>query len=133
MGLSSYLKSPGSRDVLREPMAHIRTMSTANKHSASRIRRVGRNGIHIVSGRMRRASSAPKLSATPLSAPADILLRMPAQAVSPALLQLLDLMSGPLLLIQDSPAGEPREKMPPRRARVLTFPSRSSDFPPKAA
>jgi hypothetical protein len=108
-------------------------MRTANQHSASRIRRIGRNGIHLVSGRMGRASSAPKLSVTPLSVPADILLQMPAQAVSPALLQLLDFMSGPILLIQDQPSGEPGEGTAPKRARVLTFPSRSSDFPPRAA
>jgi hypothetical protein len=37
---------------------------------------------------------------------------MPTQAITPALLDLLDIMSGPILLIEDSPAGEIRE-MPP--------------------
>jgi len=34
---------------------------------------------------------------------------MPAQAVSPALLELLDVMSSPILLITDRPTGELRE------------------------
>jgi hypothetical protein len=37
---------------------------------------------------------------------------MPAQALSPALFELLDLLSGPVLLIHDSPAGEAREIAP---------------------
>jgi hypothetical protein len=98
-------------------MPHIRSMSSANNHSTSRIRRIGRSGgIHVVPGRMDRAPSAPRFSTTPLSAPADILLQMPSQAVSPALLGLLDLMSGPILLLQDSPAGESRETTPARPA-----------------
>ena len=88
-------------------------MRSANNHSTSRIRRTGRTGdIHVVPGRMDRAPSAPRLSVTPLSAPADILRQMPAQALSPALLGLLDLLSGPILLIHDSPAGEAREMAP---------------------
>ena len=55
-----------------------------------------------------------RLSTAPLSDPAPILRRMPAQAITPALLELLDIMSGPILLIEDSPAGELRE-MPPTR------------------
>ena len=61
---------------------------------------------------MGRAQSVPQLSDLPLSDPADILPKMPAQALSPALLELLDLMSGPILLIQDRPAGEPRATEP---------------------
>jgi hypothetical protein len=88
-------------------------MSSANTHSASRIRRIRRSGgVNAESGRMGRTPSAPRLSVTPLSAPADILRQMPSQALSPALLQLLDLMSGPILLIHDSPAGEAREMAP---------------------
>jgi len=37
---------------------------------------------------------------------------MPAQAISPALLGLLDVMSSPILLIENSPAGELREVAP---------------------
>jgi hypothetical protein len=54
-------------------------------------------------------SFSAQLSTTPLSDPADILPQMPAQALSPALLELLDLLSGPVLLFRDSPAGELRE------------------------
>ena len=61
---------------------------------------------------MGRALPEPRLSLNPLSAPADILRQMPSQALSPALLQLLDLMSGPILLIHDTPAGEVREMAP---------------------
>jgi hypothetical protein len=61
---------------------------------------------------MERARSTPRLSNTPLSDPADILPRLPAQALSPALLELLDLISGPILLIQDDPAGEVGETAP---------------------
>jgi len=63
----------------------------------------------------RRANSeddAPRLSTTPLSQPADILRRLPAQALSPALLELLEIMSSPMLLIANSPAGELIEMLP---------------------
>ena len=46
------------------------------------------------------------LSITPLSDPAEILRRMPAQALSPALLELLDLMSSPIQFFEYAPAGE---------------------------
>jgi len=36
---------------------------------------------------------------------------MPTQAISPALLELLDLLSSPLLLLNERPAGELREMM----------------------
>jgi hypothetical protein len=54
--------------------------------------------------------------ALPLSDPAEILLRMPAQAISPALLELLDVLSSPILLTTHSPAGELRERTPARAA-----------------
>ena len=63
----------------------------------------------------RRANSegdAPRLSTTPLSEPADILRRMPAQAISPALFELLEIMSSPMLLTANSPAGELIEMLP---------------------
>ena len=56
-------------------------------------------------------ATAPRLSSTPLSDPAGILRRMPAQAITPALLELLDLLSSPVLLIDDSPAGELEREM----------------------
>ena len=51
-------------------------------------------------------------STTPLSEPADILRRMPTQAISPALFELLEIMSSPMLLIANSPAGELIEMLP---------------------
>ncbi len=113
MELSSYRKRPTSRDEVSGRLAHIRSMSTVNKHSASKIRRIRpTGGVDTESGRMGRTPSEPRLSVNPLSAPADILRQMPSQALSPALLQLLDLMSGPILLILDSPAGEERQIAP---------------------
>jgi hypothetical protein len=50
-----------------------------------------------------------QLSTTPLSDPVEILRQMPAQAITPALLEMLDLMSSPILLIENSPTGELRE------------------------
>ena len=43
---------------------------------------------------------------SPLSDPTEILTKMPTQAVSPALLDLLELLSSPLFLTETSPAGE---------------------------
>jgi hypothetical protein len=57
-----------------------------------------------------------RLSSTPLSDPVEILLRMPAQAISPALLELLDVLSSPILLTTHSPAGELRERTRARAA-----------------
>jgi len=54
---------------------------------------------------------------SPLSDPAEILRRMPAQAISPALLELLDLLSSPIFLIEKHPAGELIE-MPARTAML---------------
>ena len=56
----------------------------------------------------------PRLSTAPLSEPADILRRMPTQAISPALCELLEIMSSPMLLIANSPAGELIEMLPAR-------------------
>ena len=50
-----------------------------------------------------------QLSTTPLSDPVETLRQMPAQAITPALLKMLDLMSSPILLIENSPTGELRE------------------------
>ncbi len=59
--------------------------------------------------RVRRSDSQDaglRLSTTPLSDPLKILRQMPAQAITPALLELLDLLSSPILLIENSPTGE---------------------------
>jgi len=78
--------------------------------SSARIaRRVTPAGL-VRAGRHARFEDAePRLSNAPLSDPADILRRMPAQALSPALLVLLDVMASPILLIKNNPAGEFRE------------------------
>lgn len=49
------------------------------------------------------------LSTTPLSDPVQILQQMPAQAITHALLELLDHLSSPILLIENNPTGEWRE------------------------
>ena len=84
-------------------MAHSQNMKVTRIHSAQR----------------RLAGAAPKdaeprVSMTPLSDPFAILRQLPAQAISPALLELLDIMSSPVLLINQNPAGELRE-MPPAK------------------
>jgi len=56
-------------------------------------------------------AASPRLSTTPLPDPAAVLRRMPTQAISPALLELLDILSSPVLLIDDSPAGELEREM----------------------
>jgi hypothetical protein len=70
--------------------------------------------IHLVHrvANSRSEYAEPRLSITPLSDPAQILRRIPAQAISPALLELLDVMSGPILLFENNPAGECRETAP---------------------
>jgi hypothetical protein len=54
----------------------------------------------------------PQLSTSPLTDPTEILRRLPTQAISPALLVLLDTLSSPILLIEDNPSGERREAQP---------------------
>ena len=71
--------------------------------------------IHLAHRGVARANTRetePRMSNTPLSDPTEVLRRMPAQAISPVLLELLDLMSSPILLITQSPAGELREMAP---------------------
>ncbi len=60
-----------------------------------------------------------RLSTTPLSDPVEILRQVPAQAIMPALLEILDLMSSPILLIENSPTGEWREAAAARPVLVL--------------
>jgi hypothetical protein len=43
----------------------------------------------------------------PLTDPTAILQKMPTQAISPALLELLELLSSPIFLTETSPSGEP--------------------------
>ena len=61
----------------------------------------------------------PQLSTTPQSDPVEILRLMPAQVVTPALLELLDLLSSPILLIENSPTGELREMVEARPALAI--------------
>jgi hypothetical protein len=82
-------------------MDHIETMSSTRIHLVDRGTANGRS-----------EDTLPLLSTTPLSDPAQILRRIPAQAISPELLDLLDVMSGPILLFENSPAGECRETAP---------------------
>ena len=72
-------------------MAHIESMSS----------------VHVIKSK----DSELRLSKAPLQDPAAILLQMPTQAISPALLELLDLLSSPILLLNERPAGELREMM----------------------
>lgn len=60
-----------------------------------------------------------RLSPTPLSDPVEILRHMPAQAITPALLEMLDLMSSPILLIENSPKAEWREAAAARAVLAL--------------
>jgi hypothetical protein len=60
-----------------------------------------------------------RLSSTPLSDPIEIFRRLPAQAIRPALLELLDVMSSPILLIENSPPGDVREMPAASPAAVL--------------
>jgi hypothetical protein len=75
----------------------------------------------------RRADSEdaePRFASIVLSDTAEILKRMPAQAATPAMVELLEVLSSPILLITDSPKGQfretprevPREIPPSRRA-----------------
>ena len=86
-------------------MAHIESMSSTRIHL-----------VHRGAANRRSEDTEPRLSTTPLSDPAQILRQMPAQAMSPALLGMLDLMSSPILLIHDSPVGELRETAPAKQA-----------------
>ena len=61
-----------------------------------------------------------RLSPTPLSDPVEILQHLPARAIMPALLEMLDLMSGPIMLVENSPMGECREAAANRAVLALT-------------
>jgi hypothetical protein len=45
---------------------------------------------------------------------------LPARAIMPALLEMLDLMSGPIMLVENSPMGECREAAANRAVLALT-------------
>ena len=68
--------------------------------------------VHREAANDRSEYAEPRLSTTPLSDPVQILRRIPAQAISPALLELLDFRSGPIQLIESSPVGECRKAAP---------------------
>ena len=87
----------------------------SSKHSVPTVDSMRSARIHLVHRGIPRGNTKdtePRLSNTPLSDPAEVLRRMPAQAISPALLELLDVMSSPILLITQSPAGELGEMVP---------------------
>jgi len=99
--------------------ATAETTGEAIRNLSDQERQTGRlcaRGSSAEAYRAAPGASALRLSTTPLSDPAGILRRMPTQAISPAPLALLDIMSGPILLIEDSPAGELREIAPVRPA-----------------
>ena len=61
-----------------------------------------------------------RLSDTPLGDPTEILRRMPTQAITPALVELIDMLSGPILLMEETPRGKVIEMRPvkPRLAEA---------------
>ena len=52
----------------------------------------------------------------PLTDTTDILRRMPTQAITPALVELIDMLSCPILLMEETPRGEVIEMRPARPA-----------------
>ena len=67
-----------------------------------------RMGPRILQGQMRLADTVPRLSTEPLTDTTEILRRMPTQAISTELFGLLDILSTPILLFEDS-SGEQRK------------------------
>ena len=55
-------------------------------------------------------------SGRPLTDTAEILRRMPTQAITPALVELIDMLSCPILLMEETPRGEVIEMRPARPA-----------------
>jgi len=55
-------------------------------------------------------------SDTPLADTTEILRRMPTQAITPALVELIDMLSVPILLMEETPRGEVVEMRPARPA-----------------
>ena len=53
-------------------------------------------------------------SGTPLTDTTEILRRMPTQAITPALVELIDMLSCPILLMEEAPRAEVI-KMPPAK------------------
>lgn len=116
-----YLKTPQCRDDPCEPLVHIRAMSAAAIHLVHRnpttkrpLRLPGAQpnapcNLVRPARRYDSENAGLRLSPIPLSDPVEILRQMPAQALTPALLELLDLMSSPILLVENSPTGEWRE------------------------
>jgi len=112
-------------------MAHIECMRSTKIHLAHRNPAPKRRESFgeaarvapcplVPAGRQANSDDAePRFSATPLSDPGKILQRMPAQAVSPVLLELLDLITSPIILCQHSPTGELREMAPGRPALAV--------------
>jgi len=55
-------------------------------------------------------------SGTPLTDTTEILRRMPTQAITPELVELIDMLSVPILLMEETPRGEVVEMRPARPA-----------------
>ena len=89
-------------------------MSPAKIHMLDRA--VARPGAGAAGGRLLASGAEAayeatglRLAATPLSDPAETFRRMPANVASPALFELIELISSPILLVEDGPIGEIRE------------------------
>ena len=106
--------SPMSGFHLRSQCAYSDHETGNSKIGESEVQRPAATRLVLKSQRARSEDDALQLSITPLSEPARILRQMPAQAISPALLGLLELMSSPILLFDNRPAGELIEM--PRKA-----------------
>ena len=55
-----------------------------------------------------------RLPGTPVTGTTEILRQMPTQAITPALVELIDMLSGPILLMEETPRAEVI-KMPPAK------------------
>jgi hypothetical protein len=111
----NFIQGVAGADDFPETEASAKEKTMSSKHSVLTVESMKPAGIHLAHRGTARANTKDTergLSNTPLSDPAEILRRMAAQAISPALLELLDLMSSPILLITQSPAGELREMAP---------------------
>jgi len=60
-----------------------------------------------------------RFSGSPLGAPVEILRRMPDGAISPALLELIDRMSSPILLFENGTTGNLRQMPAAKPARAM--------------
>ena len=64
----------------------------------------------------RSEQSGRRHSGTPLTDTNEILRRMPTQAITPELVELIDMLSVPILLMEETPRGDVVEMRPARPA-----------------